>query len=164
MTLRSSKPDRSSSFRCTRAGFTLIELLVVISIIAVLMALILPAVQSAREAARRTQCLTQMRQIALGIHGFAARSKSGQLPAYGTWGDDIATSATSTQPAAMWSWVVDILPFIDKRDLYDRWDFNLRHSNGVNDNLIQTSNMKVLTCPDDPSPHPRTPLLVAATR
>ena len=142
-----SRRIRSSS----RSAFTLIELLVVISIIAVLMALILPAVQSAREAARRTQCLNRMRQIALGIHGFAARSKSGQLPAYGTWGDDIATSAASTQPAAMWSWVVDILPFIDKRDLYDRWDFNLRHSNGVNDVLIQTSNMKVLTCPDDDS-------------
>lgn len=151
MQLRSANPSSRRSYTCSRGAFTLIELLVVISIISVLMALILPAVQSAREAARRTQCLNRMRQIALGIHGFAAKSKSGQLPAYGTWGDDIATSATSTQPAAMWSWVVDILPFIDKRDLYDRWDFNLRHSNGVNDNLIKTSNMKVLTCPDDDS-------------
>lgn len=152
-------PSSNLGSRCcckgSRPAFTLIELLVVISIIAVLLALILPAVQSAREAARRTQCLNRMRQIALGIHGFAAKSKSGQLPAYGTWGDDVATSATSNQPAAMWSWVVDILPFIDKRDLYDRWDFNLRHSNGVNDNLIRTSNLKVLTCPDDDSANDR---------
>ncbi len=149
MQLRSSKTARILS--PSRAGFTLIELLVVISIIAVLMALILPAVQSAREAARRTQCLNHMRQIALGIHGYAAKSASAQLPAYGTWGDDIATTAASTQPAAMWSWVIEVLPFIDKRDLYDRWDFNLRHSNGNNDQLVKTYNMKVLTCPDDDS-------------
>jgi prepilin-type N-terminal cleavage/methylation domain-containing protein len=155
MQLRSSKPGSRCFHSSSRAAFTLIELLVVISIIAVLMALILPAIQSARAAARRTQCLNHMRQIALGIHGYAAKSASGQLPAYGTWGDDVATSAASTQPAAMWSWVVEILPLIDKRDLYDRWDFNLRHSNGVNDNLIKTYNMKVLTCPDDASANDR---------
>ena len=138
-----------------RSAFTLIELLVVISIISLLMALILPAVQSAREAARRTQCLNHLRQLAIGMHGAAARSAGGQLPAYGVWGDDVATSATSTQPAALWSWVVEILPFIDRRDLYDRWDFDLRHSNGVNDDLIRTFNMKVLTCPDDESANER---------
>lgn len=138
-----------------RSAFTLIELLVVISIISLLMALILPAVQSAREAARRTQCLNHLRQLAIGMHGAAARSAGGQLPAYGVWGDDVATSATSTQPAALWSWVVEILPFIDRRDLYDRWDFDLRHSNGVNDDLIRTFNMQVLTCPDDESANER---------
>jgi hypothetical protein len=120
-----------------------------------LMALILPAIQSAREASRRTQCLNRMRQLGLGLHGFTARSSSGQLPAYGTWGDDVATSAASTQPAALSSWVVDILPYIDRRDLYDRWDFNLRHSNGVNDDLIKTFNMRILTCPDDESAYDR---------
>ena len=151
MQLRASKPESICYLRSSRAAFTLIELLVVISIIAVLMALIFPAIQSARAAARRTQCLNHMRQIALGIHGYAAKSARSQLPAYGTWGDDIATTATSTQPAALWNWVIEILPFIDKRDLYDRWNFNLRHSNGTNDTLIRTSNLKVLTCPDDDS-------------
>ena len=138
-----------------RSAFTLIELLVVISIIALLMALILPAVQSAREAARRTQCLNHIRQLCLGMHGAASRSSSGQLPAYGVWGDDVSTTATSTQPAAMRSWVVEILPFIDRKDLYDRWDLNLRHSNGSNATLIRTYNMKVLTCPDDESANER---------
>ena len=137
------------------SAFTLIELLVVISIISLLMALILPAIQSAREAARRTQCLSHMRQLCLGMHGAASRSATGQLPAYGVWGDDAATSATSTQPAALWSWVVEILPFIDRRDLYDRWNFNSRHSNGTNATLIRTFNIKILTCPDDESANER---------
>lgn len=133
----------------SRSAFTLIELLVVISIIAVLMALILPAVQSARQSARRTQCLNRLRQLGIGLHGFASRSPERQLPAYGTWGDDVATSPTSTQPAALRSWVIDILPFIDRRDIYDRWNFNLRHSNGENDDLIKGYNMAILTCPSD---------------
>ena len=152
---RRISPLQSGDSGSPRSAFTLIELLVVISIIALLMALILPAIQSAREAARRTQCLNHMRQLSLGLHGAAARSANVQLPAYGVWGDDVATSATSTQPAALWSWVVEILPFIDRRDLYDRWDFHLRHSNGVNDSLIRTFNMKVLTCPDDESANER---------
>lgn len=52
---------------------------------------------------------------------------------------------------AQQSWVVDIWPLIDKRDLQDRRDFDLRYSNGIKDHLIQTSRMKVLTCPADDS-------------
>ena len=143
--------DPSASKIAFRRGFTLIELLVVISIIATLMSLILPAVQSARAAARRTQCLNRMRQLGLGLYTFATRSPDARFPAYGTWGDDIATSPTSSQPAALRNWVVDVLPYIDRRDLADRWNYNLRHSNGVNDDIIKEMNMATLTCPDDPS-------------
>src|SRR5690606_6283882 len=69
----------------SRRGFTLIELLVVISIIAVLISLIAPAVQSARRAARRTQCLNNMRNVGLAIQNFASQN-GGKLPV--THGDD----------------------------------------------------------------------------
>ena len=70
---------RKNSSRRARRGFTLIELLVVISIIALLASLVAPAVQSARLAARRVECLNNMRNVGLAIHNFAS-SSSGELP------------------------------------------------------------------------------------
>lgn len=146
----------------TRSGFTLIELLVVISIIALLMSLILPAVQSARASARKTQCLNRVRNLTIGLTSFTSRSKKAQLPAYGTWGDYRHDSTdnwvNNTSPAQLKSWVVDILAYIDRRDLADRWQHDRKHdststgSHGFSNlDLIQTYNMAVLTCPDDPT-------------
>jgi prepilin-type N-terminal cleavage/methylation domain-containing protein/prepilin-type processing-associated H-X9-DG protein len=98
-------------------GFTLVELLVVITIIGILIALLLPAVQAAREAARRLQCQNNLKQLALGcldhehIHG--------TLPAGGWgwfWGGDPERGFTAKQPGG---WLYNILPFVEQEALHD---------------------------------------------
>lgn len=101
-----------------RRGFTLIELLVVISIIAVLMSLILPAVQQAREAGRRTQCMNNQKNLALGMIAYAT-ARRGKLPGSGYYSVDL-TSAPRLVPQR--SWVVELLPNLDQGPLADRWN------------------------------------------
>lgn len=105
-------------FHCVFRGFTLVELLVVIAIIGTLVALLLPAVQAARESARRSQCSNNLKQTALGLN--IHLSTFGQFPAtyYGGYG--------STPPAGgykvtsmNWSFLARILPYIEESSLYD---------------------------------------------
>jgi len=94
-----------------RRGFTLVELLVVIAIIGVLVALLLPAVQAAREAARRSQCTNKQKQWALACHNF--HDSYGEFPSnghHGVWN-------VSSQG---WSWMAQVLPYIEQPSLYDR--------------------------------------------
>lgn len=153
--------QKSPQNAAVRRGFTLIELLVVISIIAVLMSLILPAVQNARQAARRTQCLNRIRQIGLGLHGYASKNKDAQFPPYGVWGD-IRTGGvwqdTSTRGKLLRNWVVDIMSELDRQDIYDRWNFDDEHDGNElgaggydNDRLIAEFKLEILTCPSDQS-------------
>ncbi|MEQ9406498.1 MAG: DUF1559 domain-containing protein [Fuerstiella sp.] len=153
--------DRCRKVR-RRSGFTLIELLVAISIIAVLMSLILPAIQNARSAARRTQCLNNIRQVGLALHSFASKQPDHRLPPYGTWGDyreangQWKTYAGSTIGGQLKSWVVDILAELDRQDIFDRWDHQRKHDSAVpgaagvsNRDLIRNYELSILICPDD---------------
>ncbi|MES2789051.1 MAG: DUF1559 domain-containing protein [Planctomycetota bacterium] len=98
--------------KSTRNGFTLIELLVVIAIIAVLIALLLPAVQQAREAARTMQCKNHLKQLALACHNF--ESTYGGLPPI-----DLSRGWAS--------WAVLILPYLDQQATYSNWDTKKRY-------------------------------------
>jgi prepilin-type N-terminal cleavage/methylation domain-containing protein/prepilin-type processing-associated H-X9-DG protein len=114
--------------RFEKRGLTLLELLVVIAVIGVLIALLLPAVQAAREAARRTQCANHLRQIGVALHNFAEAHgalppgclvTTGTYPAWDPWTEALATARGKRGT----SWMLAILPFVEERGLYNRWDF-----------------------------------------
>jgi prepilin-type N-terminal cleavage/methylation domain-containing protein len=92
-------------------GFTLVELLVVITIIGILIALLLPAVQAAREAARRMTCSNNLKQIGLGLHLY--HDQFGQLPP-GWQGYDAATGHPNPLGNPGWGWAANILPFVEQ--------------------------------------------------
>lgn len=102
-----------------RRGFTLIELLVVIAIIAILIALLVPAVQKVREASARMTCQNNLKQLALGVHSFHGANKS--FPTYsGIFPISRNLTTQGANPYAVYgSWIVHILPFIDQGPLYD---------------------------------------------
>jgi prepilin-type N-terminal cleavage/methylation domain-containing protein/prepilin-type processing-associated H-X9-DG protein len=126
---------------CSRRGFTLVELLVVIAIIGILIALLLPAVQAAREAARRSQCTNNLKQITLGVHNYESSYKA--LPAgayaccYGTW-------------------LIPVLPYVEQDALYRKYvrlaGMNLppdtRYGSAENQ-VVTKSQIPAYTCPSD---------------
>src|ERR1043165_8858159 len=99
-----------------RTAFTLVELLVVIALIGVLVALLLPAVQMAREAARRTQCANHLKQIGLGAQNFHDGKKL--LPP-----SRLSNYPTGTPAYVRFvTWAVLLLPYIEQKPYYDQWD------------------------------------------
>ncbi len=132
--------------RSRRPGLTLIELLDVIAIIAILNALLLPAVQQAREAARRTQCKNNLKQLGLALHNYLdAMSVFPPLCGIGP-GD-----------GGKWSAWARVLPYIDQSALYNLANLNVNYSNstvwggGVSNWDLTKMKMPVLVCPSDPN-------------
>ncbi len=123
-----------------RRGFTLVELLVVIAIIGVLVALLLPAVQAAREAARRSACLNNMKQIALALHNYESTNE--RLPNGSSY-----TSAAGPHT----TWAAEVLPFMELQTVFDRFDFTRKMSDrrSVNEQAAAETAIPVYTCPSD---------------
>jgi prepilin-type N-terminal cleavage/methylation domain-containing protein/prepilin-type processing-associated H-X9-DG protein len=135
----------------TRSGFTLIELLVVIAIIAVLIGLLLPAVQKVREAANRTKCQNNLHQMVIGMHNYEV--------ANGVWPPAYRNADTpqNGQIRPGWGWGSFILPYIEQAPLYTTLnvDFSV-FGNGANPvpptTLTQTV-VSIYRCPSDPAPN-----------
>jgi prepilin-type N-terminal cleavage/methylation domain-containing protein len=123
-----------------RRAFTLVELLVVIAIIGILIALLLPAVQAAREAARRTQCANNEHQIALALHNY--HDVNNVFPPGGI------TNGNCCSTRSLGTWTIFILPFIENQTLSDRYDFNAFNEAPVNQ-FVRESYLPFYICPSD---------------
>lgn len=153
----------------SRSGFTLVELLVVIAIIGVLVSLLLPAVQSAREAARRMSCGNNTKQMSLGLHNYHDSFKEfppekimpfqDGLKGRGldaNWFPGNRDAALECEPGGQirWdsepgNWEILMLPFIEQGAQYDKIDFNIRYNQGVNAQVFKTE-YPAFICPSNP--------------
>jgi prepilin-type N-terminal cleavage/methylation domain-containing protein/prepilin-type processing-associated H-X9-DG protein len=128
--------------RARRPAFTLIELLVVIAIIAVLIGLLLPAVQKVREAAARMSCSNNLKQIGLSLHSY--HDTNSKFPPGGVTNGDCCS--TEGGP----NWAVCILPYIEQGNLYKLYDQTKTMENAANA-PVRTSIVKTYNCPSDPN-------------
>ena len=122
-----------------KLGFTLVELLVVIAIIGVLVALLLPAVQSAREASRRSQCTNNLKQISLAVHNYT---------------DTYASALPVGEYSCCWgTWLMGIMPYVEQGNLFDRYRYFGSVQNQAGNNIAQTRRQHAVRRLDEPSRH-----------
>lgn len=154
---RSVTFPRARLLVCDFKGFTLVELLVVIAIIGILVALLLPAIQAARAAARRTQCQSNLKQIGIALLNYHGAKK--EFPE-GMYFDVDPSSVSQLPPAAdsvnfRPNWIIKILPYMEEQALYDRFhpdtfDYNKKVfiSNALN-REVRGARIPTLLCPED---------------
>ncbi|MEZ6097097.1 MAG: DUF1559 domain-containing protein [Pirellulaceae bacterium] len=137
----------------SKSGFTLIELLVVIAIIGILVGMLLPAVQMVREAARRTSCSNNLRQLALAVHSH--ESAIGRFPVNQVGPGQLISSGN--YGSGYYSWMVRLLPYIEQQPLYDSFNLDVNNGDGsgykvgathVNATAVNTV-VPTLLCPSD---------------
>jgi prepilin-type N-terminal cleavage/methylation domain-containing protein/prepilin-type processing-associated H-X9-DG protein len=145
-----------SAQRRRSCGFTLVELLVVIAIIGTLIAMLLPAVQSAREAARRSQCSNNEKQMGLGLHNYYAAFKHFPpgviVPSF---------DATSSHGPACFGWGGLIIPFMEENSLgvqyksipnFPNYDWEMATAGSLSAGTLSKTSLNVYSCPDDQMP------------
>src|SRR5687767_9230974 len=128
------------SFSRLRRGFTLVELLVVIAIIGVLVALLLPAVQQAREAARRMSCQNNLKQIGIALHNHHDVKLTFPPGALNTGANGTPVYTT---------WTIEILPFMEQQALYQQYD-QTQFNTHATKRLVGQQRLVAHECPSDP--------------
>jgi prepilin-type N-terminal cleavage/methylation domain-containing protein len=140
------QPHRSTN----RHGFTQVELLVAIALIAVLVCLLLPAIQNARAAARRVSCVNNLKELALAAQEF--HETHGKFP---TGGHAAIPISVDGPPTGGTNLFVELLPYLDQVALYEKWDRIDNRNNVVGGTgATQAQVIPILICPSDPLPEP----------
>jgi len=140
----------ASGYPRFRSGFTLIELLVVIAIIAILIGLLLPAVQKVREAAARTQCMNNLKQMGIGLH--SCHDTNGYFPSGGwgwNWMGDPGRGSGGSQPGG---WIFSILPYVEQGNVYQQGGGGTQAQLFAANTVKAQEPIKLFSCPSRRAP------------